>query len=112
MARRTISIATIALLVAGCASIDAVVTPMGPPLPPRPIDCAITYFSSGPPPSPHQDLGTVHVVCRNAVEALCSDRLRQEACAAGADAVYAIVTTTTGPGHYYEIAATIARASH
>jgi hypothetical protein len=112
MVRGTIFIASMALLVAGCASIDAVVTPMGPPLPPRPIDCAISFFSSGPPPSPHKDLAAVHVVCRNAVEVLCRDRLRQEACAAGADAVYAIVTTTTGPGHYYEIAATIAKASH
>jgi hypothetical protein len=106
---RAIVVAAATSVALGC-SINAVVTPIGSRLPAQPPDCPVSFFGSGPPHAPHQDVASIRVVCRDVVELRCKERLREEACAAGADAIYSIVTTTTGPGNY-DLAATLAKIS-
>ena len=80
--------------VAACATQN--VKPLGPPMPARPVGCAVTFFSRTPPPYDYIDIASVKTRCRYSTDRIaCEDELRAKACALGGDTVYGFARAAT-----------------
>ena len=75
------------LALSACVSVSYV--PTATPFPPKPKDCEIQVFSAGPPQRAYQEIGILEGKGSfwNADLADVLPRLREEACAAGGDAI-------------------------
>jgi len=72
------------------------VKPLGPPMPARPIGCAVAFFSRTPPPYEYVDIASVKARCRYSTDRIgCEDELRAKACALGGDTVYGFARAAT-----------------
>jgi hypothetical protein len=69
---------------------------LGPPMPAKPIGCAVTFFSPNPPPYEYVDIASVKARCRYSTDRIgCEDELRVKACALGGDTVYGFARAAT-----------------
>jgi hypothetical protein len=72
------------------------VKPLGPPVPARPVGCAVAFFSRTPPPYDYVDIASVKARCRYSTDRIgCEDELRAKACALGGDTVYGFARAAT-----------------
>jgi hypothetical protein len=72
------------------------VKPLGPPMPARPMGCAVEFFSRTPPPYEYVDIASVKARCRYSTDRIgCEDELRAKACALGGDTVYGFARAAT-----------------
>jgi hypothetical protein len=72
------------------------VRPLGPPMPARPLGCAVEFFSRTPPPYEYIDIASVKARCRYSTDRIaCEDELRAKACALGGDTVYGFARAAT-----------------
>jgi hypothetical protein len=77
-----------------CASSD--VKPLGPPMPARPVGCAVAFFARTPPTYEYVDIASVQARCRYSTDRIgCADELRVRACALGGDTVYGFARAAT-----------------
>ena len=80
--------------VAACSTSN--VKPLGPPMPARPIGCAVAFFSRTPPPYEYVDIASVKARCRYSTDRIgCEAELRVQACALGGDTVYGFARAAT-----------------
>jgi len=83
-------------LVSVAACTTANVKPLGPPMPARPVGCAVAFFSRTPPPYEYVDIASVKARCRYSTDRIgCEDELRAKACALGGDTVYGFARAAT-----------------
>ena len=69
---------------------------IGPPMPARPIGCAVAFFSRAAPPYEYVDIASVKARCRYSTDRIaCEDELRAKACALGGDTVYGFARAAT-----------------
>jgi hypothetical protein len=72
------------------------VKPLGPPMPARPLGCAVAFFARTPPPYEYVDIASVKARCRYSTDRIgCEDELRAKACALGGDTVYGFARAAT-----------------
>jgi hypothetical protein len=72
------------------------VKPLGPPMPSRPVGCAVEFFSRTPPPYEYVDIASVKTRCRYSTDRIaCEDELHAKACALGGDTVYGFARAAT-----------------
>jgi hypothetical protein len=72
------------------------VKPLGPPMPARPIGCAVAFFSRSAPPYEYVDIASVKARCRYSTDQIaCEDELHKKACALGGDTVYGFARAAT-----------------
>ena len=89
---RLLSLAVVA--VGACSTSN--VKPLGPPMPARPVGCAVAFFSRTPPPYEYIDIASVKARCRYSADRIgCEDELRAKACALGGDTVYGFARAAT-----------------
>jgi len=85
----------LAVVSAGACSTSNV-KPLGPPMPARPIGCAVVFFSQTPPPYEYVDIASVNERCRYSTDRIgCETELRAKACALGGDTVYGFARAAT-----------------
>ena len=84
--------AAVALLlsVSGAACVDIELRRIGPTRPSRPPGCAVELVMEGKPPFAFVDVASGTVSCAKQRDR-CLDEMRKQACAVGADAIYALV---------------------
>jgi len=72
------------------------VKPLGPPMPARPIGCAVAFFARTPPPYETIDIASVNARCRYSTDQVgCEHELHVKACALGGDTVYGFARAAT-----------------
>jgi hypothetical protein len=86
-----------------CTAAD--VTPLGAKVPAKPEGCAVEVYPATEPPYAYENVASVRVGCEG--RSRCIDRLREEACKAGADTVYRFAEGMTPTSTV--ISATLAR---
>jgi len=85
----------LAVVLAGACTTSNV-KPLGPPMPARPIGCAVAFFSRTPPPYEYVDIASVKARCRYSTDRIgCEDELHAKACALGGDTVYGFARAAT-----------------
>ena len=69
---------------------------LGPPMPARPIGCAVNFFARTPPPYETVDIASVNARCRYSTDQIgCEHELHVKACALGGDTVYGFARAAT-----------------
>jgi hypothetical protein len=82
----SLSVLALAAVSFGCS--DTSVTRLGPAYPAKQDGCALEIFPATVPPYPYVDIASARALCWRD-RSVCIDRLRREACATGADTIYA-----------------------
>jgi hypothetical protein len=82
------------LSVGACSTSN--VKPLGPPMPARPIGCAVAFYSRTAPPYEYVDIASVNARCRYSTDRIgCEAELHAKACALGGDTVYGFARAAT-----------------